>query len=171
MNERIRMVRAESKLSRAAFGEKLGVSGDVINNLERGRVQAKESIIKLICSVYSVNEKWLRTGEGDMFVKRSETDELAAAVERLITGESADFKRRFISALSTLKDEHWLLLEAKLKEIVGARDNAERPESMSPSDIDAEAESYRAELKLQAEVEEESSASDGPNGIGETKMA
>lgn len=65
MNERIRDLREEIGLSRAAFGQRLGVSGDVINNLERGRVEIKEPMIKLICSEFSVNEEWLRTGIGD----------------------------------------------------------------------------------------------------------
>lgn len=64
MNERILRLRKNLNLSRAAFGERLGVSGDVINNLERGRVPVKEPMIKLICSCYHVNEKWLETGEG-----------------------------------------------------------------------------------------------------------
>lgn len=67
MNERIRLLRENAGLSRAAFGQKIGVSGDVINNLERGRVEVKEPMIKLICSEFSVNENWLRTGVGDMF--------------------------------------------------------------------------------------------------------
>lgn len=65
MNERIRDLREEIGLSRATFGQRLGVSGDVINNLERGRVEIKEPMIKLICSEFSVNEEWLRTGIGD----------------------------------------------------------------------------------------------------------
>lgn len=69
MNERLRVLREDMKLSRAAFGEKLGVSGDVINNLERGRVEIKDHIIKLICAEYSVNEKWLRSGDESMYVQ------------------------------------------------------------------------------------------------------
>lgn len=68
MNERIRLLRENAGLSRAAFGQKIGVSGDVINNLERGRVEVKEPMIKLICSEFSASENWLRTGVGDMFV-------------------------------------------------------------------------------------------------------
>lgn len=66
MNERIRCLRDELGLSRAAFGQKIGVSGDVINNLERGRVEIKEPMIKLICSEFSINEEWLRNGTGEM---------------------------------------------------------------------------------------------------------
>ena len=65
MNERIRLLREKMGLSRSAFGKKLGVSGDVINNLERGRVEIKEPMIRLICSEFSINEEWLRTGSGD----------------------------------------------------------------------------------------------------------
>lgn len=67
MNERIRHIREAMNLSRASFGQRIGVSGDVINNLERGRVEIKESMIKLICTVFNVREEWLRTGEGEMY--------------------------------------------------------------------------------------------------------
>lgn len=69
MNERIRYLREKIGLSRAAFGQKIGVSGDVINNLERGRVEIKEPMIKLICFEFSINEEWLRTGSGEIKVK------------------------------------------------------------------------------------------------------
>lgn len=65
MNERIRLLREKMGLSRSTFDKILGVSGDVINNLERGRVEIKEPMIKLICSEFSINEEWLRTGSGD----------------------------------------------------------------------------------------------------------
>ena len=42
MNERIRCLREELGLSRAAFGQRIGVSGDVINNLESCRNAGKQ---------------------------------------------------------------------------------------------------------------------------------
>jgi len=71
LNESVRVLREKIGISRAAFGQKIGVSGDVINNLERGRVEIKEPILKLICSEFSVNEEWIRNGSGDMFIKTS----------------------------------------------------------------------------------------------------
>ena len=64
MNQRLRELREGLHLTRAAFGERLGLSSDTINNLERGRAELRESIIKLICSEYGISEKWFRTGEG-----------------------------------------------------------------------------------------------------------
>lgn len=68
MNTRIRAVREKLKFSRAVFGQRIGVSGDTINNLERGRIEIKDSIIKLICTEFNVNEKWLRNGIEPMFI-------------------------------------------------------------------------------------------------------
>lgn len=82
INERIREVREYLKLSRNDFGERLGLSGDSINNLERGRVVIKDFIIKLISQEFNVDENWLRTGEGSMFTL--ELDEDTMLVEQLL---------------------------------------------------------------------------------------
>jgi len=67
LNNRIKIVRESLQLSQREFGEKLGVSRDVISNMEYGRVQPKELLVKHICDLYGVNEKWLKTGDGCMF--------------------------------------------------------------------------------------------------------
>ena len=82
INERIRELREYLKLSRNDFGERLGMSGDSINNLERGRVVIKDFIIKLISQEFNVDENWLRNGEGSMFIL--ELDEDTVLVEQLL---------------------------------------------------------------------------------------
>ena len=82
INERIREIREYLKLSRNDFGERLGMSGDSINNLERGRVVIKDFIIKLISQEFNVDENWLRTGKGSMFIL--ELDEDTVLVEQLL---------------------------------------------------------------------------------------
>ncbi|WP_050698575.1 helix-turn-helix domain-containing protein [Anaeromassilibacillus senegalensis] len=67
MSNRIKAVREALKLSQREFGEKLGVSRDVISNLEYDRVQPKELQLRHICDLYGVNETWLKTGDGEMF--------------------------------------------------------------------------------------------------------
>lgn len=72
MHERIRLLRKKKKLSQEAFGEKLGVSRSVINNIERNclaRPDQKLSLIKLICKEFSISEDWLLYGEGEMEVQ------------------------------------------------------------------------------------------------------
>lgn len=69
IGERIKMIRKKEQLSRRAFGEILGTSENTIVNIECERLKRpdqKESLYKLICREFGVNEKWLLTGEGKM---------------------------------------------------------------------------------------------------------
>ena len=111
MNKRIESIRKEKGLSRASFGARIGVSGDVINNLERGRVEIKEHMILLICKEFDVNETWLRTGEGEMFVPRDRESELAKLTTDFLLDEPDSFRSRFISLLARMSDEEWKMVE------------------------------------------------------------
>lgn len=67
MNERIKEVRKSLGMSQEKFGEKLGVTKGAISRMELGTYSITDTMFKLICSEYNVNEEWLRTGEGTMF--------------------------------------------------------------------------------------------------------
>lgn len=75
MENRIRQLRNALGLTRKAFGEKLGVSADVINNIERerNRTPLSDVFIKHLCFTFHVNEQWLRTGTGGMFTPTLES--------------------------------------------------------------------------------------------------
>lgn len=71
--DRIKELRKELlKLTQAEFGERLGVSRSVINNIERNvlaRPDQKLSLYKLICSEFNVREEWLLNGTGEVFMQ------------------------------------------------------------------------------------------------------
>ena len=67
VEQNIKVLRKTLGLSQAAFGEKLGVSRDVIGNIEYGRVKPKDVFLNHICAVFNVRGEWLRTGAGDVF--------------------------------------------------------------------------------------------------------
>lgn len=69
LHERIKYIRKdELKLTQDAFGNSLGVSRDVVNNWERGRVDIKDYVLKLICKTFRVSYAWLSEGIGEPFV-------------------------------------------------------------------------------------------------------
>ncbi len=110
MNERIKQLRNDVlHLSRAAFGERIGVSGDVINNLERGRVEVKEPIIKLICSEFHVDYIWLTTGEGDDPFVKSNID-FYEKIDRIMAGENETLKN-LIKKLVDAPEEDLIALQ------------------------------------------------------------
>lgn len=117
MNERIKLLRKELGLTQEQFGQRLGVTRGAITNIEYNKVEPKPLFVDLICREFDVNEQWLRTGEGEMFHKKSRDQEIAAFMGNLLKGE-VTFKRRFISVLSQMSTEEWELLEQKMREIL-----------------------------------------------------
>lgn len=80
MNTRIKAVRAALGLSQRAFGERLGVSRDVISNIESGRRVPKAPFLQLLCAMYGVDRRWLDTGDGEMFSGGPPSDKLGEAL-------------------------------------------------------------------------------------------
>lgn len=50
------------------FGQRLGVTKVAISNIEKGHRNVTEQMRKSICREYNVNELWLMSGQGEMFV-------------------------------------------------------------------------------------------------------
>ena len=67
MNNRIKEIRKQAKLSQEKFGNAIGVSRDTIANIEADRIEIKEIFITSICREFNVNEEWLRTGKGEKY--------------------------------------------------------------------------------------------------------
>jgi transcriptional regulator with XRE-family HTH domain len=66
INKRIVELRHALKLSQPVFAEKICISKSYIAHIELGK-PINERIIRLICTTFSVNPVWLKTGEGHMF--------------------------------------------------------------------------------------------------------
>jgi len=79
---RVKALRKALKLSQGKFGAALGVSRDVINNVENARVELSDLLCKAMCAEYNTSEEWLKTGGGEMFVI-SESDAKAAVMQQL----------------------------------------------------------------------------------------
>lgn len=110
-NDNIRALRKALDLTQSEFGRKIGVSRNVINNLELGRVEPSDLIINMLCKTYNVNAAWLRTGEGEMFMEKSREEEIADFVGRSLADDSDGFKAQFISILAQLDEDGWKALE------------------------------------------------------------
>lgn len=120
IRDRIKATRKQLGMSQAEFGKRLGVSRDSINDIENDRLkkpEQKEPLYRLICAEFAINEQWLRTGDGDMFAPLSRDEEIAAFVGKALSGESDNFKKRIISALSQLDEPEWELLEKMILRI------------------------------------------------------
>ena len=120
MNERIKKVRLDKEinLSQEAFGKRLGVTGAAISRIESGDRSASDQIILAVCREFNVNETWLRTGVGEMFVPKTRSQEIADFVGDVLKGEDDNFKRRFISVLARLDESDWEIIEKMALKLV-----------------------------------------------------
>lgn len=90
INERFRQLRKMCEKTQSEWAEILGLSRSGVSEIEAGRRNVTEKHIKLL-SVWegtrgrTINVDWLRTGEGDHFLKPS--DEVGYYVEELLEYE------------------------------------------------------------------------------------
>lgn len=117
MNERITLVRKKLGLTQKEFGSHIGgLSQNYIWMLEKGERIPSDRTISDICREFNVSEEWLRTGHGEMFVPKTESEELAAFFGDLLKDEP-DFRHRLIAALSKLTLDEWKMLEKLANEL------------------------------------------------------
>ena len=117
MNERLKKLRKELDMTQQEFAEGIGIKRNTMATYESGRNEPIDAVISLICTKYNVNENWLRTGEGEMFMGMSYDDEIAQFVGQVMGEEDDSFKKRLISGLAALDDNGWKVLEDFLDSI------------------------------------------------------
>lgn len=120
VGEQIRDLRKFLGLNQTDFGAKIGLTFGAISGYESGRRECPDTVVLSICREYGCDEKWLRTGEGEMFPPRALRDEVAGYMERLLasTDASSDFQLRFIKLLSEIPSEFWPVVEEKARAIL-----------------------------------------------------
>ena len=121
LNERIKAIRNAVGKSQTDFAKELSVSRAAICKMESGENYPSEQTIKLICSEFNVNEEWLRTGNGEMFIPVSKIDLIADMMSDVLKCDEDAFKRRLISALARLDDDGWNNLERLIDMISGEK--------------------------------------------------
>ena len=118
IKDRIKELRKAKGLTQFEFADKLKVSRSNIASYETGKNELSSAVISLICRTFSVSETWLRTGEGEMFSDTAREEQIAAFMGDVLAAESEDFRKRFVSMLSSLSVDEWRLIEEKAKELV-----------------------------------------------------
>ena len=110
MNERIKQLRKELGLTLEKFGEKIGVTKQTVSRIENGINNVTDQMFKSICREFNVNENWLRTGEGEMFVQLSRDERVADIVKKALASDD-EFIINTFTALGQLTPAEWNLVK------------------------------------------------------------
>lgn len=136
LKDRIKEVRKSVKLNQSDFGAKIGVKGNTVGNYELGLRSPSDAIIFSICREFGVSEVWLRTGEGEMYLPKSRSEQLVSFFSDILKRDDDDFIRSFCLALASLDKEqlHQLsdLSETVLKKWVQLKEKQEQKEKADP---------------------------------------
>ncbi len=68
MKERVKQIRRYFGLSQEKFAKRINRTAGFISNIETDRGGFSDETINTICSVFGINEAWLRDGVGEMFL-------------------------------------------------------------------------------------------------------
>ena len=131
MNERIRSLIKALKIKQAEFAQRIGVSRPFVSELCSGAKNPSDRTIADICREFGVNERWLRTGEGDMFVNPSREEEIMRFAATVVRDPSSEFQRRFVSVLARLTPEQWQLMEEMARKLLQEQ-TADSPQPEEP---------------------------------------
>lgn len=153
IGERVKAIRKASgvKVSQGDFARPLGVKSTAISRIENGERGLTDQMILTICRVYGVSEKWLRTGEGEMFVRRDRSERLTQLVNSMLADRDdldASFRGRLVTAILELTPEQLAAAEDFAKKLL-----AEQQGGDVELDIEAELADYRRQLEVEKSQE------------------
>ena len=111
MKDRFKELRKELNVTQQEFADKLKISRNFVAQIEMGSKVPSDRTIDDVCREFNVNEEWLRTGNGDMFVPGIKDKQISAMLADVIKSGEDSFRHRLVSALARLDDEGWDNLE------------------------------------------------------------
>ena len=88
VNARIKEVRLKEGLSQRAFGDRIGISGASVAQIELFTNNPSEQTIRAICQEFKIRRKWLETGSKP--ISRSNEDD--EVVDDVLAGEDEFIK-------------------------------------------------------------------------------
>lgn len=121
LKDRLKQLRKTLGLTQQAFADKLGVKRNTVGQWECGINPLTDQTIFSICREFDVNKEWLCTGEGEMFVIRSDEEEIAAFLGDVLSEEGETYKKQLILALANLSDEGWRGIKEFLDAIIAEK--------------------------------------------------
>ena len=114
MKDRLKKLRKELDLTQQAFADKIGMKQNTIAQYEMGRTTPSDAIIFSICREFGVNEKWLRSGEGEMFEELTDQQKILKYTALLLKDKDsavADAIQTLIVTYEQLDDTSKAVLE------------------------------------------------------------
>lgn len=131
--QRIKLLRKTLNLTQQKLAERLSVKRNTVGQWEIGRNIPTDTAISLMCKEFNVNEEWLRTGNGNIFL--SDAHSLDKLIPQTPAEELNLFKTQFISMLVNLSTDEWELLKKIAEQLPLYKNEQYTPVDMNKKNI------------------------------------
>ena len=84
IGDRIAFVIKEQKMNQSDFAKALKITPSSVSTMISGKSNPSAQTIDQICTKFGYNPEWLSTGEGEPILQKSRSDQLAAALGRVL---------------------------------------------------------------------------------------
>ena len=139
IGSRISLLVKQTGLTRIAFGARIGISSGGMTMICNGKSNPSAQTVSAICREFSVNRRWLETGEGDMFLKLDEAEKIVAWVNGMVARRAEksgkdfndydDLRMQLISVLIDADDDFYrALLPVMARLVEKLRENEKTPD-------------------------------------------
>lgn len=119
MNERIKKIRKTLGLTQQEFADVIGIKRNTFSQYEIGRNEPIDAVINLICREFDVNENWLRTGEGEMFIEKTKDEQITEMLVNIQLAGEESFQHRLAAAFSAFNADDWKEIERLYNKLTG----------------------------------------------------
>lgn len=109
LHDRVKIIRKESGLTQAEFGQRIGITFSSVSLIEKGKNNPSEQTIRAICSEFSINRDWLVDGIGEMQVQKPLLPEILHNLRKY---------PHVLELLAAMSPEDWLSLDALLDRVI-----------------------------------------------------
>lgn len=166
MKDRLKLLRNTKGLTQQEFADAIGIQRGTYAKYEVGRNEPIDAVIRLICQTFHVNENWLRTGVGEMYLETKKDDDIDRLINEMLNDETAERKKRLVTAILRLSPEQIEKGVEWMKEAFGL---VEEPTAADPKqqEIDQKVEEYREELETEAASEKSEASQTGSEDIAD----
>ena len=113
ISDRIKAVRQAAHMTQKDFGAAIGITQNMVSQIEKANRMPSERTKMLVCKVFEVAETWLETGEGPRHPEPTEADELA----QLLQGASPT-KALLLHIIAALPDYLLVDLRREIRRIM-----------------------------------------------------
>ncbi len=117
IGDRIKIIRELEEKNQRDFASSIKISQPTLAMFENGQREPKDIHIEQICLKFGINEKWLRTGDGDMRAENRQEGRYALNIGKLQRTDD-EMIMRWVNAIAETKPEVLVEIEKFMKKIL-----------------------------------------------------